>query len=211
MATRSRKSADSKEELDQSQDQEVSTPTHAEIGGEDQPNSDPNQEDRARTATSALQDLPERMARVVREQREQGTPTTPGEGEERKPSPRKAQQQVQQSDEKRRPRHGGERRSKKSRPDHERQGERSMATDESNPTYAARAALLRMARQWRDTGSTHQALEAYEQILTNYPGTQVAAAATEELVQLAQMMEDQGQFHSALEVFKKLERYGAGR
>ena len=84
-----------------------------------------------------------------------------------------------------------------------------MATD--NPQFAARAGLLRMARQWRDTGSTHQAIQAYKEILTNYPGSQVATAATQELIELAQMMEDQGQFHSALEVFKMLEQFGVER
>lgn len=84
-----------------------------------------------------------------------------------------------------------------------------MATE--NPRFAARAGLLRMARQWRDTGSTHQAVDAYKEILLNYPGTQVAAAATEELAELAQMMEAQGQFHSALEVFKMLEQLGVDR
>ena len=84
-----------------------------------------------------------------------------------------------------------------------------MATD--NPQHAVRAGLLRMARQWRDSGSTHQAIGAYKEILTNYPGTQAAAAATQELTELAQMMENQGQFHSALEVFKMLEPLGAGR
>jgi outer membrane protein assembly factor BamD (BamD/ComL family) len=68
-----------------------------------------------------------------------------------------------------------------------------------------------MARQWRDTGSTHQAIEAYKEILTNYPGTQVASAAVEELVELAQMMENAGQYHAALEVFRMLEQFGVKR
>ncbi len=84
-----------------------------------------------------------------------------------------------------------------------------MATN--NPGHTVRAGLLRMARQWRDTGSTHQAIDAYKEILTNYPGTQVAAAATQELTELAQMMENQGQFHSALEVYRMLEQFGVDR
>ncbi|MBV9282032.1 MAG: tetratricopeptide repeat protein [Chloroflexi bacterium] len=84
-----------------------------------------------------------------------------------------------------------------------------MATDEAG--HIARAGLLRMARQWRDTGSTHQAVEAYREILTNYPGTQVATAAVQELTELAEMMENQGQFHSALEVYRMLEQFGIGK
>jgi tetratricopeptide (TPR) repeat protein len=79
---------------------------------------------------------------------------------------------------------------------------------QGNPRNAARLGLLHMAREWREQGSVYQALHAYEEILGRYPGTGVAAAATEELLEMARKLEAQGQFRGALEIFHKLEEYG---
>lgn len=164
-----------------------------------------------RAITPAMEELRDRMARVVPEDREQEVQHSPSETEEREPAPQAETQSVQGSDTEHRDTEQRDRSEREMRPDTSRphddaQGDNTMSTE--NPQYAARAGLLRMARQWRDTGSLHQAIEAYKEILTNYPGTQVASAAVRELTELAQMMENQGQFHSALEVFKMLEQFG---
>jgi hypothetical protein len=167
------------------------------------------------------------MAQVVQEQKGQTADDSPSGEEEHQPAPQEEQQPRQQaeqqttqqaeqasdsasgSDQEQGARRIQEMRPETSRSDDDGQGDKTMATD--NPKFAAREGLLRMARQWRDTGSTHQAVEAYKEILINYPGTQVAAAAVQELVELAQMMENQGQFHSALEVFRMMEQLGVDR
>ncbi len=74
-----------------------------------------------------------------------------------------------------------------------------------DPKLAARVGFLRMARHWADTGSVHQALYVYREILVNYPGTSVASAATEDLVTLAESLEAQGQYYAALDIFRMLE------
>jgi hypothetical protein len=74
-----------------------------------------------------------------------------------------------------------------------------------DPRGAARVALLRLARNWREAGSTYQAIHAYTQILIRYPGAGAASAATEELIELAEILERQGRFYSALNIFDKLE------
>ena len=75
-----------------------------------------------------------------------------------------------------------------------------------DPRGAARAGLLRVARSWREAGSTYQAIHAYTQILIRYPGGGAASAATEELIQLAETLVQQGRYYSALNVFDKLEQ-----
>lgn len=84
----------------------------------------------------------------------------------------------------------------------------SSSGAQTNPKNAARLGLLHMAREWREKGSIYQALHAYEEILGRYPGTGVAAAATEELLEMARKLEAEGQFRAALEIFHKLEEYG---
>jgi hypothetical protein len=84
----------------------------------------------------------------------------------------------------------------------------SSSGAQANPRNAARLGLLHMAREWREKGSIYQALHAYEEILGRYPGTGVAAAATEELLEMARKLEAEGQFRAALEIFHKLEEYG---
>ena len=74
-----------------------------------------------------------------------------------------------------------------------------------DPKLAAAVGFLRMARRWADTGSVHQAMQAYREILVNYPGTSVASAATEDLVALAESLEAQGQYYAALDIFRMLE------
>ena len=80
-----------------------------------------------------------------------------------------------------------------------------------NPTYfydpqsAARTGLLSLAAAWKEAGSTYQAMHAYIEVLTRYPQTGAAAAATEGLVDLANTLEKQGRFYAALDIFRKLE------
>ncbi|MDQ3856688.1 MAG: hypothetical protein M3281_09895 [Chloroflexota bacterium] len=75
-----------------------------------------------------------------------------------------------------------------------------------DPSAATRVALLRLARRWRASGSTYQALKAYTHVLTRYPGTGVASAATEELLAMAEELEEEGKFYTALNILNKLER-----
>lgn len=77
-----------------------------------------------------------------------------------------------------------------------------------NPSGAVQAALLRLATNWRATGSVHQAMAAYTEILVRYPGTGAAQAAAEDLVSLADALEKEGMFYSALAVLRKVEAYG---
>ena len=74
-----------------------------------------------------------------------------------------------------------------------------------DPKLAAGVGFLRMARHWADTGSVHQATNAYREILVNYRGTSVASAAAEDLVALAGSLEAQGQYYAALDIFRMLE------
>lgn len=74
-----------------------------------------------------------------------------------------------------------------------------------SPQGAAQAGLVRLARDWVETGSLYQAIPAYFEILTSYPGTGAAAAATEGLVDLAERLKEQGRFYTALSIFRKLE------
>ena len=77
-----------------------------------------------------------------------------------------------------------------------------------NPSGAVQAALLRLASNWRATGSVHQAMAAYTEILVRYPGTGAAQAAAEDLVSLADALEKEGLFYTALSVLRKVEAYG---
>jgi hypothetical protein len=54
-----------------------------------------------------------------------------------------------------------------------------------NPRRAIPVGLLRLARNWSDTGSIYQAIHAYTEVLIRYPQTGAAEAATEELLVLA--------------------------
>lgn len=75
-----------------------------------------------------------------------------------------------------------------------------------DPRASTRVALLRLARNWRDVGSTYQALHAYEQVLIRYQGTGAANAAAEELISMAEEMENQGKLYTALNILGKLEQ-----
>lgn len=74
-----------------------------------------------------------------------------------------------------------------------------------DPQAAARTGLLNLATAWKNAGSTYQALHAYTEILTRYPQTGAAVAATEGLVDLANTLEKQGRFYAALDIYHKLE------
>jgi hypothetical protein len=200
-------------------EKDIQPATEAGPESQKQPDDQPVQDSIVQAAQPALEELRTRMAQVVQEQKGQTADDSPSGEEEQQPRQQAEQQTTQQaeqasdsasgSDQEQGARRTQEMRPETSRSDDDGQGDKTMATD--NPKFAAREGLLRMARQWRDTGSTHQAVEAYKEILINYPGTQVAAAAVQELVELAQMMENQGQFHSALEVFRMMEQLGVDR
>jgi hypothetical protein len=67
-------------------------------------------------------------------------------------------------------------------------------------------ALLRLARNWSETGSVYQSIHAYTEVLIRYPETGAADAAVEELLLLADMLAKQGRFYAALNIFNKLEQ-----
>jgi len=74
-----------------------------------------------------------------------------------------------------------------------------------NPKRAIQVGLLRLARNWSDTGSIYQAIHAYTEVLVRYPETGAAEAAVEELLLLAERLSQQGRYYAALNIFNKLE------
>ncbi|HZU13023.1 MAG TPA: hypothetical protein VFB58_09305 [Chloroflexota bacterium] len=74
-----------------------------------------------------------------------------------------------------------------------------------NPSSAIQAGLINLATQWKETGAVYQAIHAYTEVLTRYPNTGAAAAATEGLLDLASKLEQEGRFYAALSIFHKLE------
>jgi TolA-binding protein len=74
-----------------------------------------------------------------------------------------------------------------------------------DPQGAARAGLINLATTWRDSGATYQAISVYTEVLTRYPGSSAAAAATEGLVEMARNLQEQGRFYTALSILRKLE------
>jgi tetratricopeptide (TPR) repeat protein len=85
-------------------------------------------------------------------------------------------------------------------------GRRAEFGEVFEPRGATQVALLRLARNWHNAGSTYQAIHAYTQVLTRYPNTGAARAATEELLDIAETLERQGRFHAALNIFNQLEQ-----
>ena len=75
-----------------------------------------------------------------------------------------------------------------------------------NPTGAIPVGRLRLARSWREAGSTYQAIHAYTEVLARYPGTGAANAAVEELLDMAESLAQQGRYYAALGIFNKLEQ-----
>jgi tetratricopeptide (TPR) repeat protein len=75
-----------------------------------------------------------------------------------------------------------------------------------DPKPAIRVGLLRLARNWCDSGSIYQAIHAYTQVLIRYPETGAAEAAAEELLILAERLVHQGRYYAALNIFNKLEQ-----
>ena len=65
---------------------------------------------------------------------------------------------------------------------------------------------LRLARSWKDAGSTYQAIHAYTEVLARYPGTGAANAAVEELLEMAENLARQGKYYAALNIFNKIEQ-----
>ena len=84
-------------------------------------------------------------------------------------------------------------------------GRRGTPTYFYDPKGAARAGLLRLATDWKNAGSTYQAIHAYMEVLTRYPQSGAAAAATEGLVDLADNLQKQGRFYAALNIYDKLD------
>ena len=74
------------------------------------------------------------------------------------------------------------------------------------PRRAIPVGLLRLARSWSDTGSVHQAIHAYTEVLVRYPETGASEAAVEELLVLADRLTQQGRYYAALNIFNKLEQ-----
>ena len=75
-----------------------------------------------------------------------------------------------------------------------------------DPRRAIPVGLLRLARNWSDTGSIYQAIHAYTEVLIRYPQTGAAEAAVEELLVLADRLARQGRYYAALNIFNKLEQ-----
>src|SRR5215210_904315 len=75
-----------------------------------------------------------------------------------------------------------------------------------DPRRAIPVGLLRLARNWSDTGSIYQATHAYTEVLIRYPDTGAAEAAIEELLFLAEKLSQQGRYYAALNIFNKLEQ-----
>jgi hypothetical protein len=75
-----------------------------------------------------------------------------------------------------------------------------------NPRRAIRVGLVRLARNWSDTGSIYQAIHAYTEVVIRYPQTGAAEAAVEELLVLADKLAQQGRYYAALNIFNKLEQ-----
>ncbi|MBV9279203.1 MAG: hypothetical protein JOZ41_03900 [Chloroflexi bacterium] len=74
-----------------------------------------------------------------------------------------------------------------------------------DPAAAVRAELIRLGDDWRAAGALYQAIAAYTEVLTRYPDSGAAAAATEGLVTIAREMKQHGRYYAALGIFKKLE------
>jgi hypothetical protein len=74
-----------------------------------------------------------------------------------------------------------------------------------HPRHAIPVGLLRLARNWSDTGSVYQAIHAYTEVIMRYPQTGAAEAAIEELLVLADKLAQQGRYYAALNIFNKLE------
>jgi tetratricopeptide (TPR) repeat protein len=83
---------------------------------------------------------------------------------------------------------------------------RALPGDVFDPTGAIRVGLLRLARNWKDAGSTYQAIHAYTELLSRYPRTGAANAAVEELLEMAESLARQGKYFAALNIFNKLEQ-----
>jgi hypothetical protein len=74
-----------------------------------------------------------------------------------------------------------------------------------DPRGAIRVERLRVARYWREAGSTYRAIYALTELPARYPGAGAANAATEELLEMAETLAQQGKFYAALNIFDKLE------
>ena len=75
-----------------------------------------------------------------------------------------------------------------------------------DPGQAIRVGLLRLARNWQESGSTYQAIHVYTEVLIRYPQTGAANAAVEELLVMADDLARQGRHYAALNIFNKLEQ-----
>jgi TolA-binding protein len=76
---------------------------------------------------------------------------------------------------------------------------------QQDPSTRVQEAMLRMARDMREQGHVHEALQMYTQLMEDYPGTQASTAAANAMVELAQYLEQNGQPHTALFIYRQLE------
>ena len=75
-----------------------------------------------------------------------------------------------------------------------------------DPRGAIPVGRLRLARSWKDAGSTYQAIHAYTEVLVRYPGTGAANAAVDELREMAENLARQGKYYAALNIFNNIEQ-----
>lgn len=83
--------------------------------------------------------------------------------------------------------------------------QRAVSGEVFDPRRAIPIGLLRLARNWSDTGSVYSAIHAYTEVLIRYPESGAADAAVEELLLLAERLSQQGRYYAALNIFNKLE------
>jgi len=83
--------------------------------------------------------------------------------------------------------------------------QRVVSGEVFDPRRAIPVGLLRLARNWSDTGSVYSAIHAYTEVLIRYPESGAADAAVEELLLLAERLSQQGRYYAALNIFNKLE------
>ena len=91
------------------------------------------------------------------------------------------------------------------RPVAESNGRPREAVYHYDPSAVVRAELVRLGDDWQAAGGLYQAIVAYTEVLTKYPGSGAAAAATDGLVNIARQMKQQGRYYQALAIFRKLE------
>ena len=195
--------AEFREQMEQTVREQMA-PNHQPPGNERQqeaqPTREPSREEPRQPPPEPSRDEPRDSARPSTQQ-----PTERSEESAQPPNEDRNQQPDEESARRPRQDRSGERR-QLARTERRPAPRRPGPGEVFDPRGAARAGLLRVARSWREAGSTYQAIHAYTQILIRYPGGGAASAATEELIELAETLVQQGRYYSALNVFDKLEQ-----